>query len=129
MTLALAIKASGMVTAVGFNAPASLAAMRAGIRNVNQTNLWDPHSGKFLAAGKVALPHWWAGLGKLAELAAPAIHECVIAAEPVPPREIPVLLGVAPPDRPIRFSELESQIIPEVEHRLGFRLHTASRVI
>jgi 3-oxoacyl-[acyl-carrier-protein] synthase-1 len=118
-----------MVTAVGFNAPASLAAMRAGIRNVNQTNLWDMYSGKYLAAGKVPLPQWYVGLGKLADLAAPAILECLEAAKPVPAEEIPVLLGVAPPDRPFRFADLDAQIIPEIEYRLRFRLHPASHVI
>src|SRR5208337_4129653 len=126
---ALAIKASGMVTAVGFNAPASLAALRAGMRNVHETNLWDPESGTYLAAGKVPLPHWWVGLGKLADLAAPAVQECLAAAKPVPAPNIPVLLGVAPPDRPYRFPELDTQILPEIEHRLGLPLHPASRVI
>src|SRR5262245_44906347 len=118
----LAVKASGMVTAVGFNAPASLAAMRAGIRNVNEANLWDKYSGTYLAAGKVPLPQWWVGLGKLADLAAPAILECLEAAKPVPARNIPVLLGVAPPARPFRFPGLDEQVLPEIEHRLGFRL-------
>jgi len=127
--LALAIKATGMVTPVGFNAPASLAAMRAGIRNVNETNLWDAESGKYLAGGKVPLPQWWVGLGKLADLAAPAILECLTAAKPIPPSNIPVLLGVASPDRPYRFPGLDTQILPEIEHRLGFRLHPASHVI
>lgn len=126
---ALAIKATGMVTAVGLNAPASLAAIRAGIRNVNEANLWDAESGKYLAAGKVPLPQWWVGLGKLADLAAPAIMECMAAAKPIPPSNIPVLLGVASPDRPYRFPGLDAQILPEIEHRLGFRLHHASRVI
>jgi 3-oxoacyl-[acyl-carrier-protein] synthase-1 len=126
---ALAISASGMVTPVGFNAPASCAAMRAGIRNVNETNLWDAESGTYLAAGKVPLPQWWVGLGKMADLAAPAILECLTAAKPVPPHNIPVLLGVAPPDRPFRFPELDAKILPEIEHRLGFQLHPASRVI
>src|SRR5208283_1735134 len=108
----LAIKAAGMVTAVGFNAPACLSALRAGIRNVNRTNLWDKYSGQYLAAGKVPLPQWWVGLAKL-----------------VPAQNIPVLLGVAPPDRPFRFSGLDTEMIPEIEQRLGFHLHTASRVI
>lgn len=118
-----------MVTAVGFNAPASLAAIRAGIRGVNETNLWDPESGTYLAAGKVSLPQWWVGIGKLADLAAPAIQECFEAARPTPPQEIPVLLGVAPADRPFRFPDLDAKILPEVEHQLGFQLHPESRVI
>jgi 3-oxoacyl-[acyl-carrier-protein] synthase-1 len=129
MTATLAVKASGMVTAVGLNAPASLAAMRAGIRNVNQTNLWDMYSGTELAAGKVPLPQWWAGIGKLADLAAPAILECLEAAKPVPATNVPILLGVAPSDRPFRMKGLDQQILPEIEHRLRVRLHPASHVI
>ncbi len=126
---ALAIRASGVVTSVGFNAPASLAAIRAGIRNVYQTNLWDAETGTYLAAGKVSLPQWYVGPGKLAELAAPAILECLEAARPVPARSIPVLLGLAPPDRPFRFPGLDTQILPEIERLLGFHLHPASRAI
>src|SRR6267143_248073 len=118
-----------MVTPVGLNAPASLAAMRAGIRNVKETNLWDAESGTYLAAGKVPLPQWWVSLEKLADLVAPAILECLEAARPVNPQEIPVLLGVAPLERPFRFAALDAQILPEIEHRLGFPLHPASRVI
>lgn len=125
----LSVKASGMVTAVGFNAPASLAAIRAGISCINETNLWDAESGEYLSAGRVLLPHWWIGLGKLAELVAPAIHECLVAARPVPAEEIPVLLGVAAPDRPHRWENLDEQILDEVQHRLGFKLHPESRVI
>ena len=59
----------------------------------------------------------------MADLAAPAILECLTAAEPIPTRDIPVLLGVAPPDRPFRFPGLDDQILGEIEDRLGFRLH------
>jgi 3-oxoacyl-[acyl-carrier-protein] synthase I len=125
----LAIRCSGMVTAVGFNSPASCAAIRAGIRNVNETNLWDAESGTYVAAGRVHLPHWWVGLGKLAELAMPAIYECMLAARPIPPTEIPVLLGVSSPEQPFRFAGLQDHILGEIEYRLGFRLHRGSRVI
>jgi 3-oxoacyl-[acyl-carrier-protein] synthase-1 len=125
----LAIKACGLVTSVGFNAAASLAAIRSGIRGVRETNLWDAQSGTYLAAGKVSLPQWCVGIGKLAELAAPAISECFSAANPVWPNEIPVLLGVAPHERPFRPTDLDNEILAEVEHRLRVRLHPASRVI
>lgn len=128
-TISIAIKASGLVTSVGFNAAASLAAMRAGIRNVNENNLWDPYSGTLLSAGRVLLPHWWVGLGKLAELLAPAVQECFEKALPKAPEQIPVLIGVAPPNRPYRFPNIEQELIPELEHRLGFALHPASQII
>jgi 3-oxoacyl-[acyl-carrier-protein] synthase-1 len=40
-----------------------------------------------------------------------------------------VLLGVASADRPYRIKEIEEQMFPEIEHRLGFHLHPASRII
>jgi 3-oxoacyl-[acyl-carrier-protein] synthase-1 len=51
------------------------------------------------------------------------------AAQPIPANKIPVLIGVSPPDRPCRHEELDAQIVPEIERRLGFPLHPASRVI
>lgn len=129
MTHGVAITAAGMVTSLGFNAPATLAAVRARIRNINQTNLWDPQTGTFLSAGKVELPHWWVGVGKLAELVAPAILECLMAARPVPATSVPILLGLPSAERPFRFEDLETRIVPEIEDRLGFRLHHASRLI
>ena len=125
----LAVKASGLISAVGFNAPASLAAIRSGIRNVRESNLWDSESSTYLAAGKVPLPQWWTGLGKLADLAAPAVLECMLAAGEVAAGEIPVLLGVAPRSRPFRWPDLEAQILPEIEHRLEMRLHRDSAVV
>lgn len=125
----LAVKASGMVTAVGFNSSASCAAMRAGIDYLNETNLWDAESGEYLPAGRVLLPHWWIGIGKLAELVAPAIYECLSAGQPIPATSIPILLGVSSPDRPFRFAGLDEQILGEIEHRLGLQLHPASQVI
>jgi 3-oxoacyl-[acyl-carrier-protein] synthase I len=125
----LAIKAAGMVTAVGFNAASSCAAMRAGIRCVNETNLWDAESGEYLAAGRVLLPHWWVGTGKFAELVAPAIHECMLAAAPVRPEEIPILIGLPSEGRPCRFADLDAKILSEIEYRLDYPLHRNSRVI
>lgn len=125
----LAIRASGMVTPVGFCSSASCAAMRAGIRNVKDVNLWDGESGTYLAAGKVALPQWWIGVGKLAEMCAPALYECFAAARPVPSESIPVLIGVPAPTRPCRLPNLDSELLDEIEHRLQFPLHTSSRLI
>lgn len=124
----LAVTAAGMVTPVGFNCAASCAAMRAGIRDVRETNLWDAEAGEYLAAGRVMLPQWWLGTGKLAELVSPAIHEC-FAATSVPREDIPVLLGVCSQSRPFRSPSLDQEILPEIGHRLEMRLHSASVVI
>ncbi len=125
----LAIKASGMVTSVGFNSPASCAAMRAGIRGVCESHLWDAESGKHLDVGKVYLPHWWDSIGKLADLTAPAIAECMQAAEPVSGQNIPLFLGVSIPRRLARPADLEQNILAEIQGRLSFRIHPRSEVI
>lgn len=129
MTVRLALKASGMVTSVGFSSRASCAAIRAGVRRVVQTNLWDRGSGTYLPAGKVDLPHWWIGVGKLAGLVAPAIRECLVAAQPLRAEEIPILLGLSSPQRPFRFTNLDGRILEEIEYRLGYQLHPNSRII
>jgi len=125
----LAIKASGMVTAVGFNTRSSCAAMRAGISGVAANNFWDPESGEFIKRAKVPLPQWWEGVGKLVDLVAPAIQECLNAASPIPPNEIPIFLGVAPSHRPFRFQNLENELLDEIEYNLKVVHHPKSEII
>lgn len=95
---------------------------------VRQTNLWDAESAAYLAAGKVDLPHWWIGLGKLAELVCPAIHECLVAASPESAERVVLLLAVAATNRPHRWPGLDEEILDEVEVRLGVRFHPSSKV-
>jgi 3-oxoacyl-[acyl-carrier-protein] synthase-1 len=90
----LFVTAFGMVTPVGFSGPASCAAMRAGVRQVLETNLWDSTTGQYLCAGKVRLPQSWTGTERLAELVSPAIHECFAAASD-PPERIPLIICVS----------------------------------
>lgn len=124
----IAILASGMVTPLGFNAPATLAALRAGVSAIRQTPWVDPESGEPLGGAKVDLPQWWEGVGKLADLVCPALHECLQAARPLEPQEIPVLLGVADPDRPARIRDFEAELLAQIEARLDAPLHRDSVV-
>lgn len=124
----LAVVGSGMVTALGFNAPATLAALRARISAIRETPWMDFESGERLRGAKVSLPHWWEGLGKLADLAAPAIHECMQAAGSESPASIPLLIGVAAPERPGRMLRLDEDLLDEVQARLGLRRHPLSKI-
>lgn len=128
MTPVLSVVASGMVTAVGFNAPATLAALSAGISGVAEVPWLDRGSGKALRGAKVPLPQWWEGLGKLADLVAPAIHECLQAAAPEAPQNVPILLGLAEADRPGRVESLTEELLAEIEFRLALTRHRDSRV-
>lgn len=121
----LAILGSGMVTALGYNAPATLAALRAGISAVRASAWTDFSSGEALRAAKVDLPQWWEGAGKLAELAAPAIAECLRAAQPEPARHVPLLLGVPAPHRSAGFDGIES-LLEEISLRLQVPPHPSS---
>jgi 3-oxoacyl-[acyl-carrier-protein] synthase-1 len=125
----LAVTATGMVTAVGFNSAASCAAMRAGISGVTKGNLWDNESGEPITVGKVDLPHWWVGRGKLVELVAPAINECLEAAKPTPRAQIPILLGISDKARPHRFIGMEDQLLEEVEVKLNAKHNPESSTI
>jgi len=125
----LSIVASGLVTAVGFNAAATLAALRAGVSGVRETHLVDRQSGDPLQGGKVDLPHWWEGLDKVVDLAAPAIDECLQAALPEEAQNIPLLVGVAAPDRPGRWKALDTQLLEKIEMKLDLERHPDSLTI
>src|SRR4051794_11799697 len=124
----VSIVGAGMVTAVGFNYASSCAAIRAGIKGFRQVNLWDAQNGEYLMVTKVDLPHWWEGVGKLAELVSPAIWECLKQAEPESPKAIPILLGIAAYDRPHRLPNLDNEILDEIEWRLGLPHHRHSTI-
>jgi 3-oxoacyl-[acyl-carrier-protein] synthase-1 len=125
----VAVIASGMVTSVGFNAQSTCAAVRAGLRMIEDELLWNYEFGDSIATGKVSLPHWWTGVGKLVGLVAPAIEECLNAATPALAEDIPILLGLPQLDRPARWANLEGRIFAEIETSLGFSLHRLSQVI
>ena len=107
----LAVVASGLVTGLGFNAPATLAALRAGLSGVRETPWKDHVSGDPIKGCRVSLPHWWEGTGKLADLVAPAIHECLLGAPADDIAAIPVLVGVSAPDRPGRPGDLDATLL------------------
>jgi 3-oxoacyl-[acyl-carrier-protein] synthase I len=123
-TTHVVLLASGMVTAIGFNAPATLAALRAGVSGISRLPWLDPESGEALSGAKVALPHWWEGVGKLADLVAPAIHECLQSIAPAEWQNIPILIGVAAPERPGRLPDIEQTLLAAVFERLGLRTHS-----
>jgi len=124
----LAVKASGMVTAVGFNAPASLAAIRAGISGARQDNIWDPTAGQYMAVARPHTPQWWEGPDMLAELAAPAVQECLSELpQGIDPRTVPILVLLSPTDRPYREPDLDDIVLDGLQWRLQMSLAPHSR--
>ena len=124
----LAVVASGLVSAVGYNAPASLAALRAGISGVRGIGHRDRHSGAPLRCARVSLPQRGAGVDLLVDLLAPAVHECLMAAQPLRLGQIPLLIGVSAPDRPARPADLDTRLLAALCARLGGTAHPASQL-
>jgi 3-oxoacyl-[acyl-carrier-protein] synthase-1 len=125
---AISVLASGMVTAVGLNAPSSCAAIRCAIANFSETRFMDS-GGEWIIGSQVELDLPWRGLPKLVRMAAPAIRECLAHVGDVKPEMIPLLLCVAEKERPGRLSGLDGQLFTDIEAQLGVRFHSRSGVI
>lgn len=116
----LAVRAAGMVTAAGFNARATCAAIRAGISGIRKDNIWDAAAGEFLSVGRPCTPQWWEGPDMLAELAAPAVYECFQALpNGIDPGSVPIFVLLSPAERAQRPVDLSTVVRDELQHRLG----------
>jgi 3-oxoacyl-[acyl-carrier-protein] synthase I len=124
----IAILASGMVTGVGLNAPATCAAIRCAIDNFSETRFMDK-GGEWIIGSQVPLQQPWRGLKRLVYMVVPAIRECLPDAKSVKPEMIPLLLCVAERERPGRLDGLEDQLLEETQNELGIRFHPTSEVI
>ncbi|PWY36404.1 hypothetical protein [Pseudomonas sp. RW409] len=128
MRIPIAVRASGLVTALGYNAPSTLAALRAGISGV-MTRAWaDREGGEPYRCARIVLPQRWTGVELLADLVAPAIVECLQVCREETLSEIPLLIGTAHPSRPGRPEMIESQLLDALAERLDAPLHPASRI-
>lgn len=124
----MAILASGMVTGVGLNAPASCAAIRCAIDNFSETRFMDK-GGEWIIGSQVPLERPWRGRQKLLHMVVPAIKECLSQAGGVSPSSIPLLLCVAERERPGRVDGLEDQLFRLASEELGLSFHSASAVV
>jgi 3-oxoacyl-[acyl-carrier-protein] synthase I len=124
----LAIRGCGMVSALGFNAASTLAALRARVSAVQALPWLDFESGEPLRGARVPLPQWWEGVGKLVDLIAPAVHECLQIAAPHAPAAIPILLAVSEPARPGRPELLETELFAGLHAKLGVSPNGNSRI-
>lgn len=123
----LAILGSGMVTAVGFNASASCAAIRVGISGAQETRFM--FDGEWLTGCEVPFEQGWRGREKLLRMVVPAIQECLDLLGTTPAQQVPLLLCVAEPDRPGRFAGLDGSFLRDVQERVGQAAHPDSAVI
>lgn len=112
MTAPLHIRAAGMVTAVGLDAAAACAAMRARLDGFAETRFLGPE-GAWLVGAPVPLPRNWIGTRRIAQLAAAAIFE-VFRKAPAAESGAAVILCLPEDSRP-------GQPVPDA-HALARRL-------
>jgi 3-oxoacyl-[acyl-carrier-protein] synthase I len=124
----VSVIASGMVTAVGLNAPSTCAAIRCAIDNFSETRFMDS-GGEWIICSQVPLEQPWRGLPKLVRMAAPAIRECLAQIGSARPEMIPLLLCVAEKERPGRLAGLDDQLFHDIEAQLGVHFHPHSGII
>ncbi len=128
MSNPLAILSTGLVTSVGLSAPATCAAIRAGVTNPTETRYVDSR-GEWIMAHQVPLAEPWRGLYKHIRMAAQVILESLAAVERADWARIPVLLCVAERERPGRVSGLEDELFPEIRQLAGAEFHGSSAII
>ena len=124
----LAVLATGMVTAVGLDAPSSCAAMRAAIDGFGETRFID-RLGEWIIGAAVPMDPPVRGRDKQARMAASAIAECLPALGGIEPREVPLLLCVAEETRPGRITGLDRDLLAAISTKLGTQFASSSAVI
>ncbi|NOQ63957.1 MAG: hypothetical protein GQ582_05545 [Methyloprofundus sp.] len=125
---AIAITSVGMVTGVGLNAPASCAAIRSAIDNVQETRFMD-NEGEWLMASEVPLAEPLRGRSKLIKIAALAVAECLADNSGVDSSEIPMFLCLSEQDRAGRVIDDNNQFFLDLQTELELEFHEESRVI
>lgn len=128
MSTPLAIISSGLVSSVGLSAPATCAAIRAGIANPTETRFVGA-GGEWIVAHQVPLEQPWRGRARLARMAAMAIAECLA---PLPRTDwpgLPLLLCVAERERPGRLDGLDDELFLDVQRELDVEFTGESLVV
>ncbi|MFC3086574.1 3-oxoacyl-ACP synthase [Tabrizicola soli] len=131
----LSVIGYGIWSALGPDGPSTIAGIRGQIIGSETGNLWDPTAGANLNCFRVAAHQWWEGPGFLPDLATPPIEECLAQVAHLPPAlrrpasEIPILVTVAPKDRPGRPADLEALVLDGLARKLGRPLPPGSGVI
>jgi 3-oxoacyl-[acyl-carrier-protein] synthase-1 len=124
----LAIRNTGLVSSVGLSAPATCAAIRAGLANPSETRFIDS-AGDWIRAHCVPLERPWVGLTRLAKMAAMAVNECLAAVPRSQWPTIPVMLCVAERERPGRAGGLNEKLLAAIEAELGSKFAEQSLVV
>ena len=114
---------AGMVCSVGFNAAAACAAIRAGVANFDPLPYWDRKNSRVIGAAVPGLGQDFQFGSRLTELLALAVDDCLGKGFTATPDKIPLLVGLAEPERPGGGGWGVQGVIAQVQKRLGIKFH------
>lgn len=123
----VAISNAGMITGVGFNAPANFAAIRCGLNQFVETDF--RFDNEWLVGSPVQFEAGWRGQELLLRMGTMVIHEALQGLEAVSTNDIPLLICLAETDRPGRTLIMEQNILRDLQQLSGFDFHQDSTVI
>lgn len=127
-TQPLAIANTGLVTAIGLNAPAACAAIRTGLTNPSQSRFMNS-LGELIVNHAVPLAQSWRGRQRLLQMAAMAAQECLAQVDRSQWGEIPLLLCVAEEGRPGRMMGLDGPLFTDLCTLMEAQFSNDSRVV
>lgn len=127
MSGAIDIVSTGMVTAVGLDAPSTCAAMRGRLDGFQETRFAGSNGGSLIGA-PVPLPRNWIGEKRIAHLAAGAICEA-FEAFPRARGETALILCLAEQDRPGRPVRDNSALLRRIAEIVEIEPHARSRIV
>jgi 3-oxoacyl-[acyl-carrier-protein] synthase-1 len=113
----------GMVCPVGLTAASACAALRAGISGFADLEYDSEEELPVIGAAVPGLDRRLGRVPRLVELLARALAECLAGSPGLRTEQVPLLAGLAEPDRPGGPAGRAAAIIPEVETRLGRKFH------
>jgi 3-oxoacyl-[acyl-carrier-protein] synthase I len=123
----IVVGAYGMVTPVGLSAPASLAAMRAGVTAFKDMPFPLPVPREAVAAFVPTIPI--VGFDRYVRLLAPAVAEATRQLDDATLSATPVLVAVPSATRPDRPSGLVEDLIDQLERAIGRNFHPAQSAL
>lgn len=118
----MTVRGYAMWTAAGHDGPSTTAAMRAGVPGSQLGILSEPQSGESLSAFRVKAHQWWEGETFLPYLMAPVINDCwqqCAKLGATDPKAVPILVNIAPRDRPGASGELGEIVLDRLPGLIG----------
>jgi 3-oxoacyl-[acyl-carrier-protein] synthase-1 len=122
------VTASGLVCAVGLDAPAACAALRANVAGFAELAYHDNRREPIVGAAVPDLDPRLKREDRVLRLLELAVGDLLGRAK-VSPQQTPLLVGLAEPERPGGAGGLAGRVVGLLQERFGLRFHPASRAL